>query len=342
MVGHRKLANRMDKITILIFLIAFSCHGIAQVVSSKNEEVEEAYEQFKETFTEEFVQKPEQENESSILSYRPTVKLEQWFFSADQGSDLMVIGISDPGLDSLDALDQALLRALALGAFARHSKIQNVSDNYYIEQSGRKTLGKFNSFTRYTTTDNLGYQIINQQYTGNAEMLVLIKIIEDHEDAMVIDANIELFQSEVSGQLMNRLFLDIEATTRNDDHLHATWMLKENTKSYDIQSSWNGQNLNPLPAKYKYIPQAFAPEGQVNDAVFQFDMKYGLWYAYINAMAVNMEQMEVFNSKVKFLDEKYDEQFQDLTRVVFTETVSFRLTGMQIHDNMLSVMLDKN
>jgi hypothetical protein len=332
----------MVKVPVLVLLFAISVHGFAQVVAPKNEEVEEAYEQFKETFTGEFGQKPEQENETAILSYRPPVKLERWFFNADQESGLMVIGISDPGLDSLDARDQAVLRGLALGAFARKARIQNVSDNYYIEQSGSKTLGKFNSFTKFAATGNLGYEVINQQYTHNAEMLVLIKIIDDHHNALAIDANIELFQSETSGQLMNRLFLDIKSTAQNGDHLHATWMLKENTKSYDIQSSWNGQNLNLLPAKYKYIPQAIATEGQVNDALFQFDMKYGLWYAYINAMAVNMEQMEVFNSKVKFLDEKYDEQFQDLTRVVFTETVSFRLTGMQIQNNMLSVMLDKN
>lgn len=332
----------MVKLPVLVLLFAISVQGIAQVVTPNNEEVEKAYEQFKETFNEEFNEKPDKETETAILSYRPLVKLEQWFFGVEQHSDLMVIGVSDPGLDSLDARNQAVLRALALGAFARKSHIQNVSDNYYIEQSGRKTLGKFNSFTRYAATDKLGYEIINEQYTGNAEMLVFIKVIEGRDDAMVIDANLELFQSETSGQLMNRLLLDIEATTQNGEHLHATWMLKENSKSIEIQSSWNGQQLDLLRAKYRYMPQVLAPENQVGDGAFQFEMKYGLWYAYINAMAVNMEQMEVFNSKVKFLDEKYDEQFQDLTRVVFTQTASFRLAGMQIHDNLLSVILDKN
>ncbi len=332
----------MSWYSMLVLFCLFSLFTHAQIVPAKNSEVEEQYEQFEKDFLQEFGEDVPDDGKKLVLSYRPTVALQEWFFEAEnQQGNGICFGVSDAGLDSLDALEQATLRALTLASFAGKSKIQNVSDNYYLEHAGSRTLGKFNSFTSFVAIDTLCYKLLEKQYTSNGEMIVKIKADPSAGDAMILESNLELFQSETTGLLITRVFLETQAKKPTGEKLHASWMLQETPRNIEIESTWNGQQLNLLQAKFKYCPDhAIAPE-KVDMADFWFDMKYGLWYAYINAMAVNMEQMEVFNSQVKFLDEKYDERFQDLTRVVFSETVSFQISGIKMIDNQMSVSLEK-
>lgn len=326
-----------------ILFISFLLFPGAQVVSQNNQGVEAQYEQFKKEFNKEFGEdKKEDDNQKAILSYRPSVALQHWFFvENDSHQNRISYGISDPGLDSTDAEEQAIIRALALASFAGKSKIQNVSDNYYLEHAGSRTLGKFNSFTSFMATDTLGYQLLEKQYTSNGEMIVKIQADPDAPDAMMLESNLELFQSETTGLLITRVFLETRAQKPNEEGLYTSWMVQETPGSIEIESTWNGQRLNLLQAKFKYHSDNKAAPEKVDIANFWFDMKYGLWHAYINAMTVNMEQMDVFDSQVKFLDENFDERFQDLTRVVFSETVSFRISGIKMMDNQISINLKK-
>jgi hypothetical protein len=327
---------------MLLLFILISLLAKAQVIPRNEQGVEMQYEQFKKEFDKEFGEDIVNENQKNVLSYQPSVKLKSWF-TGSNGSDnqQIIFGISDPGLDSLDALKQATVRALALAAFSEKSNIQNVSDNYYLEHEGNRTLGKFNSFTTYTASGNPGFNILEQQYTSNGEMIVKLATTRDAREAVKIDASLELFQSETSGLLITRIFLEVDAQMQDGETLHATWLLQETPRSIEIESAWNGQRLNLMNAKFKYFPEAKSNPESKEISGFWFDMKYGLWYAYISAMAVNMEQMEVFSSQVKFLDEKYKERFQDLTRVVFSEKVSFRMSGIELMDNEMSLRIEK-
>lgn len=332
----------MAKILLFTAMILIVVHGFSQVNEPAKKQVENAYEKFKKEFHNEFGEDTGN-NDVAVLNYRPPVQVADWFFgfTAGDASSQVCIGISDPGLDSLDALQQATIRGLALAGFSRQAQIQNVSDNYYLDDAGEKTLGKFNSFTSFLAEDSLGYTILEKQYTTNGEMLVLMKIDPAASDIYYVRSNLELFQSETSGRLINRLLFDINATDGSGNKIKTSWLLKENDKSYEINSDWNGQQLNILKAKFKYLsPVTSAGETAAPDD-FKFDMKYGLWYAYLNAMAANMEQMDTFSSQVKYLDDTYDERFQDLTRVVFTENISFGIAGINITDNQLSLSLVK-
>lgn len=332
----------MAKILLFTAMILFVVHGFSQVNQPGKKQVENAYEKFKKEFNSEFDENAGN-SDVTVLSYRPPVTVDNWFcgFTADDASPQVCIGISDPGLDSLDALQQATIRGLALAGFSLHARIQNVSDNYYLDDAGQKTLGKFNSFTSFLADDTLGYTILEKQYTTNGEMLVLMQVDPAAPDIYFVQSNLELFQSETSGRLINRLMFDINATDSDGKKIKATWLLKENDKSYEISSEWNGQQLKLLKAKFKYLSPATTTEDAILPGDFKYDMKYGLWKAYLNALAANMEQMDTFSSQVKYLDDTYDERFQDLTRVVFTENISFGIAGIHITDNQLSLRLLK-
>lgn len=328
-------------LTILLLLLAFSSN--AQVVDPDKKHVEKAYEKFREEFHQEFDGDQEKKEGKQVMTYRPAVLLENWLFAPrdKEAGKTISLGVSDPGLDSTDAMKQATLRALSLAAFMRRSEIQNISDNYYIEDAGTKTLGKFNSFTSFVSLDTLGFSLVDYQYTTNGEMIALIDVMNRNENPYTIRSELELFQSETSGRLLTRLMLTVVAENSEGENIHASWLLKENSRSYEIVSDWNGQRIDPLQARLKYLSPQEKMQHEFAISDYRFDLKYGLWYAYLNALAANMEQMEVFTSQVKFLDEKFDDRFQDLTRVVFTETISFRVKGIRILDNQLSVDLER-
>ncbi|MCF8364951.1 MAG: hypothetical protein K9H16_04170 [Bacteroidales bacterium] len=328
---------------LFIFLIHFFS-VFAQNANPKQKQVEHAYETFQQEFDEEFDDDNEMISQKNVLSYRPAVTLPDWLvnFNASHSGKFLSVGISDPGLDSLDALEQATVRALALAAFSKKVNIQNVSDNYYLDNDGVKALGKFNSFTFYTTTDTLGFKLLEYDFTSNNEMLALIEVLDNTDDPFLIQADIELFQSETSGKIISRLYFEVSAQDSRGENIKTNWLLKETANSIEISSTLDGVSIKANPAKYKYLAPDTVQSRDADNAVFSFDMKYGLWNAYLNALAANMEQMEVFNSQVKFLDDKYDRQYQDLTRIVFTENISFNISGLKFRDNFLMIDLVKD
>ena len=332
----------MIKSILCVIFIGASFAVLAQTVDPSRSSVENAYESFKKEFHKELGDTDEG-SQNKVMSYRPAVKLPDWFatFSNTDPNTSLSIGVSDPGQDSLRAIKQATIRALAIAAFSNKSLIQNVSDNYYLDNDGAKTLGKFISFTYYSTEETLSVKLLDYEYTSNGEMLVLIDYSKEGDTKYFINSNIELFQSETSGKVITRLLFEVDAQTNQGEDLKASWLVKENRDSFVIESEWDGEPLESISAKYKYVTDLSKGENPVNISDFNFDMKYGLWYAYINALAANMEQMEVFNSQVKFIDDKYDQQFQDLTRIVFTENTTFKIAGLSLNDNKLTMQLVK-
>jgi len=333
----------MIKNILCVIFLGASFGVLAQTVDPSRSSVENAYESFKKELHEELGDTDDGE-QNTVLAYRPIVRLPDWFinFKNTDPNHSLSVGISDPGLDSVNALEQATVRALAIAAFSNKSLIQNVSDNYYLDKDGAKTLGKFISFTYYTSQETLGLKLLDYEYTSNGEMLVLIDYVNTGDTNYNIKSNIELFQSETSGKVISRLLFEVEAQSNQGEDLKDSWLVKENRNSFEIESEWDGESLAFIPAKYRYVSDLSTGENADNIGDFNFDMKYGLWYAYINALATNMEQMEVFNSQVKFLDDKYDRQFQDLTRIVFTENTTFNIAGFTISDNKLTIKLVKD
>ena len=323
---------------IIFFLPLLS---IAQQYEPEPKAIEKEFNAFLNSFDKEFDSEDFTNSEVNVLSYCPAVILPEWFVNYNSQNSQTSLGISDPGLDSLDALNQAIHRALALASFGRHARIKNVSDNYYIDNEGKKNLGKFNSLTLYLSSDSLAYKLRNSTYTTNGEALVLIEMTNDPSNRIALESSIELYQSETTGSVFSRLKMETKSPADEDKHLKSSWTLMESSHSYEISSIWEDRLLQLPQAKYKYLLPSGLNDSTSQNNDFAFDMKYGLWYAYINALAVNMEQMDVFSSQVKILESKYDEQYQDLSRVIFSEALSFTIAGIQVVDNRLSLKLNK-
>lgn len=302
------------------------------------QQVERAYESFQKTFrSEQQASEPTQRFRGNMVPLQPVVSLPAWFFAPDAATQF--IGISDALPDSAAAKQQAILRALAVAVFANGCQIQNISDNYYSDQDGRKILGKFNSFTSLTSRGKLNYEVLQTFMSGNGEAIALLQVNHHDAGATPIESHLELFQSETGDHLMTRLMFDIATDTMQQLPAQALWLLQEDGRKSDINSYLdNTPQVLPM-ARYRYAGGLPLAE-PVADA-YTFDLTNGLWYGYLSALAVNLEQMQVFSSQVKYLDEDSNNQFQDLTRIVYHENISFRLHEITITNNHLSVVLEK-
>lgn len=336
---------------LLGFIFVFSFVK-AQGNKPVGNEVERAYQSFEKDFNKEmgvkYAQKPESQKPNQIIAWHTPVQLPEWLFnyaSSNQHSTI-AIGISDPGLDTLVALKQARIRALAMIALMNESKVQNISDNYYIDQAGKKTLGKFNSFSNITGeawfAEN-SVELLEMVYTSNQEMIIVVRVKIDpknKKDCHHVKCNIEFFQSEHGlssrNTLLNRMLVKIEETNCKNEANTFEWLQNEGVKGADISSLWNGQPLPVVTGKFKYLMPGTAKGNESeNDFPAEFDLTFGLWNAYISAFILQLENMDVFNSQVKYLDDTFDKQFQDLTRVISSNSLKPEPVSFYIRENKL-------
>lgn len=331
-----------------------------QHTEPQRNKVEQAYESFKQEFGEEFGEEfSEVENNDTtmVISFKKAVTLPGWIFSdnPDQQKTYTVIAMSDPGMDSARALEQARIRALAMMVLESRSSIQNISDNYYLDRSGERTLGKFNSFTNISAAavlDSEHLREISVEYTSNNEAILMASLpadaINSPEACDTIRCSLELFQSETgetnNASLISRLVFNIDFKGCDSVQKHAHWQLNESPGSLEVTSELNGNRLQIPRAKYKYISARLndsIQQIQESDQAFAFELKYGLWHGYIRGIASQLEHLDVFNLQVKNMDDDFYRLYQDLTRVISSHDVSFRITSISVNENRILLNIKK-
>jgi hypothetical protein len=327
------------KTILLVFIMLLFAPNSFSQSEKDNREVERAYEKFKQTFGREFSQPSEKTY--TPVSFLPPAKLPEWFFDFNTlypGKKLF-IGVSDAGPDSPDAYQQALGRALAVAAFAQNTKVQNIHDNYYHDRNGQRTRGMFNTFTTYTAQASIAFQVLEKFQTNNGEIILLIETAPVMKDSVFVTTSIELFQSEGENEIVTRMAVEIAIKNLPTGSLNLAWQMTENKLSFGVESALNERTLPVMNARFLYHPPANAET--TGDFTYRFDLKYGLAATFFHALAINLEQFEVFDSQIKTVNEQYGGRFQDLTRVIFTDEFAFEIFGIQIQKNQLHLTLKR-
>ncbi|MBE0637826.1 MAG: hypothetical protein IH598_04850 [Bacteroidales bacterium] len=342
----------MQKPFSLFFLFyIFTVHLFGQTEPYKKQ-VEKDYEAFKGLFEAQF------ENDTITISV-PTeqtarrgnfspVALPAWFFDGlnHHTGHHVAHGISDPGMDSVSAFNQAFARALSMLALSREYEIENVLDNYYLDKETRKTLGKFNSFTSIFAELSFNPEnisIIEQDYNANQEAVLLISLAESQnptKDCDRVRILMENFESELTrskkpaiiGKSKNWLYHETCSGAKELFSYHRIF----SPEGIVIESGNDTMSTVEFDHWFQYkIAKDIDSIKVTNPYPQYFSLKYGLWEAWQNAVINHLEQLEVFNSKVKNLDEQTNSEFQILTRVIFSGKGSFTLKNVIIDNNEL-------
>ncbi|MCQ2316970.1 MAG: hypothetical protein MJZ85_09890 [Bacteroidales bacterium] len=261
-----------------------------------------------------------------------------WFFE-NQG----VIGISDPGLDSVQGYEQAVIRALQMYSFTE-TEVSAVYEIYYNIENNEVSVDDQRShwLSEMKTVVN-GYQyVVNHTFvTKYDETVVSISVVGDNSSNSVLESFASvMFYFDIDKNVNNygeRVCVECQASSENLSKL-----------------SWNSTTENELSLKTSSVNGTFSRvknigcnygEGGEKDVkgCVSASLKYGLWNAYVDVFLQEFTNFESSNSTIKVSSRNITEEYtgsygdkvQRIARMVYNTTVSAGIAGMYIEDNML-------
>jgi len=333
-------------------LLAIGSFGLLAQTEPPQRKIDRDYEAFKNQFDAEFEEIHDVESEvkkqKGRRGFYPPCDLPAWFFDAwhHATGQTLGIGISDPGMDSVQGYRQALTRALGMIALSEKCLIENVLDNYYIDKERRKTLGKFNSFTNLFAAKSFSYKsisILQQEITSFGETILLISLTQDLT-AKLPDGEVKLlienFESEQTQTkkpfILGKMRSILQYPDSSGRRQLYTWQKSFAPNVSEIESGTDTVVPFNFEKSFSYRTPPANPDARP-DGYFQqyFTLEQGLWDAWQSAVVNYLEQMDVFDSQVKNLDEQAGDQFQGLIRVIFSGEGSFRISRAIVQENQL-------
>ncbi len=313
--------------------------------------IEKQYENFKKTFDKEVGDEAGTDTKEQVkfVSHLRPCELPGWMlqFKTLSGTDqMLVFGISDPGIDTALAIQQAKIRALGLLSIFRGAMIQNITDIYSNETGYNDIVGKFTSYSkieavRSVTSGQL--EIIEQGFTRYGEAIVLAGIKESAQvadiDKPVVVA--DYFISE-EGEYDDLFVYSTYNFRVEKSGVFSSKFSCHNTKrSILIKSTHNNRKIEFDYGRFKYYFQQEITISEEDMFNYSYaDLSDGLWNAYLSGILRQFEMAEIHTSEIKRMGDQYSGKFQNLSREISNIQLGFELSGIFIKDNKLYVKLN--
>jgi hypothetical protein len=341
----------MRKFYLISSLLLCSLYIYPQFESSKQEnkrgqQLESQYDNFKKTFDKEFGEDDVDvdKQKTKAISHLPPAELPEWIFDFGDFStsgSLLVFGISDPGLDSILAIEQARVRALGLLSIFSGATIQNITDVYSSEMTHDAIVGKFTSFSK----------IISPLSFRPDQLKIFKHAFNTYGEAVVIAGFEEagINTADINGQVVADYFLSEEGeyddlfvySKYNFDiegrgFAPSAFTCSNTKKSIQINSYFDGHELVFDYGRFKYFlaQEITITEEELLNYSYA-GLSDGLWNAYISAILRQIEMHEKHTSEIKRMGDQYAGEFQTLTREISNLRLSFELSGIFVKDNLL-------
>lgn len=278
-------------------------------------------------------------------------KLPSWFREFPVLPASHIIGISDPGMDSVTGYEQALLRGKSLFLLLRNSSFQNITDDY-TNYTGEKEVDgyatKFHDYTKISSIDTsiiYNFSVVGQHITKYGETVLLIKANPDMKSPGKIKSTAEYMQIFVeTGSGIDKIeFINISTVeTSNDDDSVAnqlSYQYKFVNQSFEILSAFNELNIDLPLRSYNYYPSDNL-EFDTTQLSYHAHLKKGLWNSYISRFIIEMTSVGKNSpTLIKNTDDFYTKKNEGLIRTILSDTLTFNINYVRIKNNHLLVDL---
>jgi len=293
--------------------------------------------------------------ESDLLGlyYRIPEQLPGWFFKPGQYArhERFFIGISEPGMDSVRALKLAGLRARALAVLSQKARINHITDHYQRIRENDEHFDQGSRFLDYSKiearqTHAKGNWIVEKTYyTRYGEGIVLVSQADSNgEDTLSVRGEFMQLTREEEVFLEQTLLcrLNILETPRGNDppmKNESRYLRQALGEDFRIRSVFNNDTLVFPYHPYRYVAaDTLNSPGQNPDITFS--LKDGLWNGFVHLLFSNLTfQNRQMESRVKSSYDHYSLKNQGIIRSVSGHNLHFRLTGLSLKDNLLSMDL---
>ncbi len=295
--------------------------------NKSGKEMEKQYESFKKTFDKEFSDDKNVADgmDTKFISHLPPAELPAWMLNFDDLSangQLVVLGISDPGLDTTLAIEQAKTRALGLLSIFGGAIVQNITDVYSNETAHDDIVGKFSSFSKVESTISYNLsqlKIFKQGFTAYGEVVILAGFEEKGINTADIKGNVmtDYFLSEEGEYDDLFVYSTYNFELKLRENISSEFSCHNTKKSILISSGHNDENLEFDYGRFKYyLPQevAIAEEELLNHSYT--DLSDGLWNAYFSGILRQIEMADKRTSEIKRMGDQYAGKCQTLRREI--------------------------
>lgn len=337
-----------------IFLF-IGCYQLAAQETTANQ-VENDYRQFREVFEQEF-----KDQDSPIQVNRITVhpaSLAGWLSNIPDSDEntIYAIGISDPGMAPEEAVQLAILRAKIISALLLQAKISSITDSYSNDEAGTNSNRFATKYINYYlilasfSASPEQFQIINQFYTSFNEAVVLVKYDLSAPASKIIDSvmlKIDIYQAE--RQQKNKFEFEekceiygLSKQNNSREGIEIFYYFYRSVNHYaEIVSRYNGEEVDFPQSIFRYqtLSDADLPTG-VNEASYK--LSNGLWKAFLQSLLQNYT-LSVINPDVEIaqVGDNYPSSSQNLSRESVVASPAFRIKGLRVFNNELSVVLKR-
>ncbi|MBI9066451.1 MAG: hypothetical protein JEZ09_04095 [Salinivirgaceae bacterium] len=322
----------------LIFAIFLLINSICFAQNDKD--------RFKEVFDSEIADETTLDRSSHSGRYQHTVaqQVPDWFINppTSDGQSMYAVGISDPGMDTIQGLEMALFRAEIMANIFRKSTTQLLCDFFLNEQDQSNSI-VYEHYSRITTklpNSKGNYDIIKSYRNEYDETMVLIvynpptKVVSNE----LYPIRFELYKNETESSTYGVFESVYEIVVKSNSYEIPDPVFYELTELEDrsevVSKSFEEEIKVPIYSlAYMGIPSS--------DSVKQCYFSHGLWKEYFKSVMVYIiKKAREKPENISFLGDKYNvESYQKLTRGVSVNKMRFALTGFCFENGKLKAKM---
>lgn len=334
----------MSKKTVILVLFQLICIFFIFSQISGQGRVDLDFGKFQQTF------KKEISNDTSHLvdPVLHPASIPEILLNIPESSDkkIYIIGISDPGMGlEPESYQLALLRGKMLLTLLNKPEVGVITDNFTSEQNNSNSAkystryaGFFNLKAELTIdTANLKIEAYNISSFNELVILLSYSLNSSNQESHVIsEAN--LYQNERQKQVSfdNEGKFSMKAVEKmnSQENRSTSYEVVLLNKTADIQTILNEQSILFPYRNYRYVSESVID----NEEFVGSKLTFGLWKAFSESLLKEICLISQNNDvEIKQVDDNYNEGKQSLSREILISNTGFRLQGISVNDNMLSV-----
>ncbi|MBE9467174.1 MAG: hypothetical protein IMY72_02490 [Bacteroidetes bacterium] len=327
---------------IFLFFIFISNAQLNQTSKRKLREIEKEKNDFENSFLDDF-EATSQDNNSNYLVNTTPCYIPLWLFDEPKQTKnfIDVVGISDPGMDSADATELAIIRAKSIVALLNNSNIRNVTD-YYSNLKSYASENMFEYYSQIHASFKVGKDsIVNSFYTKYNEAIVRIRIplLETNTtnyDFITFDCKLYKMDMNMEYGSQYEAMYEIDANKYNvDTCISSHYILTEVNSNTDILAEYQNNKIS-IP-NYYFNYKILISDSASN----QLMADNGLWKEYIKSILLKVLNLSQINSvKLKTVAEDYSSIYEKMMREISNNNLQFNVDNIQVIDNKLNVELN--
>lgn len=283
-------------------------------------------------------------------AYADYKELPSWFYNP-----YGVIGVSDMNLDSVTAVNQAVVRAVFMHAISQKLRLSSVYELYYhMENDGNNNIDdqKSHCLAEFETSiSSYGYDIIDICFTKYDEAIVLLNVYNDYDENNEKTADFNgSYMFFFDGTIKNPEYGDtfmLNMTTSGESVNDLKWVSRTEGR-YSVQTSTIDSVTNNVIERY----YSYGTGGEVPDNVVNQNTRHGLWHSiadtFMQAMTNFIPQKATIKSTNRMISDyqslnqsaDYRDKVQDIVRMTFKTDLSCRINGIKCDNGVMYVDWD--